>query len=272
MITLTPGQSGYFSKPSPTLDPHLFNSKEQLYPDVRSRITRPLYEYLGLKYRNPESWTMAWLAGSGISYQWAASRGNGDLDVLFGIDFNQFVNDNPEYRWYDRGEIANMIDADLKDRLWPMTAHEPFYFGEFDIQYYEVTYFLNQYVEDDPDSIVNIKPYAAYNLNYDEWTVRPPKIPNIHHPQEYEAAADANREAALALITRYNNIGTGVNAENHRKFIRTQAQNLFDTIHLGRKNAFSQHGEGYGDYYNYQWQRAKQDGIVNALNELLGKE
>jgi hypothetical protein len=47
---------------------------------------------------------------------------------------------------------------------------------------------------------------------------------------------------------------------------------LFDSLHLGRKHAFSNQGEGYGDFYNFQWQSAKESGIVNALNEIINQE
>lgn len=271
MITLKPGESGYFSKPAQILDPHLFDG-DHLKPDVRSLLTQDLMHYLGIYFNNPDRWIMVWLAGSGVSYQWAAARGNGDLDVLFGIDYDKFVEENRIYQWATREEIAEQIDAELKAYVWPLTANT-----YINGQYYEVTFFANDNVEANPDSITNIHPYAAYNLTTDEWTTKPPKLPENPrslYPVEFERAADANLEAAQALVNRYNAVseGTGVNALTHRRLVGAQVKNLFDTIHLGRKNAFSMHGEGYGDYYNYAWQRAKQDGIVNALNEIINKE
>jgi len=278
MITLTDGQSGYFSKPAQILDPHLFEG-EHLRPNVRETINHLLLDYLGRKYNNPGAWTMVWLAGSGISYQWDSDRGNGDLDVLFGLDFNQFVTDNPDYQWSSRGEIADYIDTDMKKNLWPMTSDYMFAYetehGWWTEQFYELTFFLNQYVENESNSIVNIHPYAAYNLTTDGWTVKPAKQPNTLYPKEYEDAADANLMAAKTLVDRYNAVdkeANNVNKAQHKKLIVQQANNLFDTIHLGRKEAFSNTGEGYGDYYNYAWQRAKRDGIVNALNEILTGE
>jgi hypothetical protein len=276
------GESGYFSRPSHVLDPHLFDG-EHLKPDVRQVLNSLLLDYLSTAYNNPKSWTMVWLAGSGVSYQWAASRGNGDLDVLFGIDYSQFVNDNPRFQWMTREEIVDTIDADLKERLWPRTAYIPF--GEdmdsfIDYQYYEITFFLNDNVEADPNSIVHIRPYAAYNITTDEWTTKPSKLPQnpeLLYPEEFNTQANANKEAAEALVTRYKAISNergplGVNNRVHKELIKSQAKSLFDSIHLGRKAAFSEHGEGYGDFYNYQWQRAKADGIVNALNEIINGE
>lgn len=285
MLELKTGGSGYFSKPSPTLDPHLFDG-EHLKPDVRTRLLDTLYNYLGTKYNNPRAWTMVWLAGSGISYQWAADRGNGDLDVLFGIDYDEFVNNNSQFMWSDRHQIAEAIDKDLKENLWPHTAHEPFYADDgWGYQYYEVTFFLNDNVEAQPDSIVNIRPYAAYNLNTDEWTTRPPKLPenpgNLY-PAVFEEHASYNQDAARTLVDRFNAIlrdlrftspGTPqyINAQAHLKSLRYQARFLYDNIHLGRQKAFSPDGEGYSDYYNYQWQRAKRDGVVTALKSIIGE-
>jgi hypothetical protein len=238
-------------------------------------------DYMGIQYNNPQRWTMVWLAGSGISFQWHASRGNGDLDVLFGIDYSEFVTSNPSFQWMDRGEIAEHITQDLRKNLWPVSAHTYFGMGE-----YEVTYFLNDNVEATPNSITNIHPYSAYNLTKDEWTIKPPKLPYDPHalyPTDYYGQAEANKEATQALVTRYNSlrtegstIATGtpqeVNNKRHRALVQAEARTLFDSLHLGRKHAFSNQGEGYGDFYNFQWQSAKESGIVNALNEIINQE
>jgi hypothetical protein len=241
-------------------------------------------DYLNLRYNNPESWTMVWLAGSGISYQWDAARGNGDLDILFGLDYNQFVTDNPEFKWNDRSEIADRIDEDLKANLWPYTSHMPIWLdgGEArGVKYYEVTFFLNQNVEADPDSITNIHPYAAYNMTTDNWTVKPPRK-TATLDSLFEGHVQANNQAAEQLISRYNHLTNNqsgivsspqaVNDTRSKLAVVAQIQQLFDTIHLGRRLAFSGQGEGYGDFYNYQWQAAKRDGLVNALNEILTRE
>jgi hypothetical protein len=280
-IRISTGASSYFSRPSHTLDYHLFSSDERILPDVRQNLLGLLLDYLRSRYSEPELWTMAWLAGSGISYQWSASRGNGDLDVLFGIDYSEFVNRNPDLRYYDRHELAELITHDLKINLWPITADT-----YFNGQSYEVTYFLNDNVEAYPDSIVHIHPYAAYNLTKDEWTVHPPKLPGDPHalyPSEYYSQAQANKDAAQALWDRYNVLrserafitpGTPqeVNNKRHMELVVNQARNLFDALHLGRRNAFSDQGEGYGDFYNFQWQSAKESGIINALNSMINKE
>lgn len=284
MINLKRGESGYFSTPTDTLDPFLFEGTH-LLPDARERLTNLLLDYLSGSYNNPRSWTRIWLAGSGISYQWSAARGNGDLDVLFGIDYDKFVNDNPEFAYDEREEIANKIDEDLRKNLWPHTAHTPFYAHKYidgvliDVKYYEVTFFLNPGVDASMDGILNIHPYAAYDLTDDKWTTKPAKqgSPVFQHPQEFSEAADRNVEATKALIDRYNALNRQtmlsgpeeVNRSRSKALVQSEARTLLDHIHLGRRAAFTGFGEGFGDYYNYQWQRAKQDGIVTALNQLI---
>lgn len=276
-IRIELGASSYFSRPSNILDPNLFEG-EQLRPDVRDTILRIFMDYMGRSYHDPSNWSMVWLAGSGISFQWAANRGNGDLDVLFGIDYTKFVTDNPTYMYFDRHEIAEMITEDLRKNLWPITAHTYFGMGE-----YELTFFLNDNVEGYENSIVNIHPYAAYNLTTDQWTVKPPRLgaePAADYPAEFYQQAEANKEATKALVDRYNtlrkegaNLYPGspqyVNNARHKALVRAEAENLFDSLHLGRKMAFSNQGEGYGDFYNFQWQKSKEDGIINALNEII---
>lgn len=287
MNRLNTGASSYFSRPSNILDPHLFD-EDHLKSHVRYTIESLLLDYMESRYNNPRSWIMVWLAGSGISYQWSADRGNGDLDVLFGINYSQFVDDNPEFQWMDRSEIAQAIDKDLKENLWPMTSRTGIYLsGEpmGPLQEYEVTFFLNDHVEDDPDSIVNIHPYAAYNVTMDEWTVKPPTPdrPETIYPVEYENKAIVNKQDAEFLVSRYNYLNDQLdmtapntpqwhNYNTSKRVVVSSIATMFDAIHLGRKQAFSGHGEGYSDFYNYQWQAAKRDGIVNAFNEIINRE
>lgn len=278
-IRIELGASSYFSRPSNILDPNLFEG-EHLRPDVRETILRIYMDYMGSHYNEPGNWSVVWLAGSGISFQWASNRGNGDLDVLFGIDYNKFVTANPNFMYYDRHEIAEYITNDLRKNLWPVTAHTYFGWSE-----YELTFFLNENVEGHNNSIVHIHPYAAYNLNTDEWTVRPPNIPantepSDLYPAEFHAQAESNKQAAEALVNRYNAVRQegsmirpgspqDVNNARHKALVRAEAQTLFNSLHLGRKMAFSPDGQGYGDFYNFQWQKAKEDGIIAALNAII---
>lgn len=289
MTRLQLGASSYFSRASDILDPHLFDG-DHLKPHVRQTINHLLLDYLNSRYSGADDWAMVWLAGSGISYQWASDRGNGDLDVLFGIDYSKFVTDNPEYEYMDRAEIAESIDNDLKKSLWPSTSRFPFPISHDDSEWslsqiYEITFFLNNLVEARADSITNIHPYAAYNVTTDEWTVKPParSETDSRYPPEYEQKVASNRQQAEQLVARHNylmqqmsmvpkNSPQWHNYNSSMTLLVSFIKTMFDEIHLGRKAAFSNQGEGYGDFYNYQWQAAKRDGIVNAFTEILNME
>lgn len=278
-MTLLQGASGYFSRPQLILDPNLFE-RTTLHSDVRERLLYLFYNHMDTMFHNARNWSMLWLAGSGISYQWSGDRGNGDLDVLFGLDYTKFVSDNPEYRHYERAAIAEAMDDMLKRRLWPKTAHTPF--GN---NVYEVTYYLNPGTEDFDESIKNIHPYAAYNLNENHWTVTPmePEEYGDETPPDYIRQSESNKQTADQLVQRYYHLAnqlqtvglngpTQVNIQASKRLVVQEIKNMFDTIHLGRKQAFSNQGSGYGDFYNYQWQAAKRDGIVRTFNEILNRE
>lgn len=270
------GASGYFSQPAIILDPQLFEGTELKF-DVRQEILYLLFDYFADRYYGAHEWTMAWLAGSGISYQWAADRGNGDLDVLLGIDYTEFVNANPVFSGMDRYDIAYIINDDLRTNLWPKTSLVTFNRG--DERAYEITYYLNYDVEAYDDSIKIINPYAAYNLTENDWTVRPEDNPVRDIPQEYEQQASLNKEQAEELVRAYERARYALtiespntphwhNAMTSMQNVSAQARALFDQIHTNRKQAFNSQGEGYHDFYNYQWQAAKRDGIVQKLNQI----
>ena len=262
------GESGYFSSPSATLDPHLFEDGDpnKFRSDVRTTILNILYSFWSKHYKNPREWSTVWLAGSGISYQWAAGRGNGDLDVLIGIDYDEFWDHNPSFQGLSEGDLATTFNEEFHRLLWPATAHT-----DFHGQTYEVTFYVNPNSSD----IRNIQPYAAYNLSDNSWTVKPPTI--FDHPKEFYTAAENERSEATGLVWDYNDALDKAksmvpgspgwhNAMRQAEQYAAQAANLYDSIHLGRKQAFGPGGSGYGDWYNFRWQYHKKSGTAQALH------
>ena len=274
------GASGYFSRPEPMLDPNLFENG-RLREKVRNHLLGTLVNWLDetMAAHEMQSWLHVWLAGSGISYQWAASRGNGDLDVLFGVNLGKFQAANHGWDWSE-AETAAQVNDGMKEGLWPSTAQTRFGFGT-----YEVTYFWNPGTGSD---IKKIHPYAAYDLVKDKWAVPPPQLPEIPgelYPQDWYIQAGKDSEAALRLTRAFNehiqkysdampgsmtqhNSGAALNG------IVAEANNLFTDMHTGRRAAFSDQGRGYGDYANFRWQFNKLNGAVQALSQIanVGKE
>jgi len=253
--------TSYFSTPAATLDPKLFQGRE-LQGWARTGILSLLYGFLGKTYRHAELWSHAWLAGSGVSYQWSADRNPSDLDCLVGIDYEQFRKANPEYRGLSDTEISEQLNEDFRTELQLETEN---WNG------YELTFYVNPGATD----IRTIKPYAAYDLKYNEWTVHPD--PNVHPPTnpawETVAANDASFAKqvtmrftqALQDVQLAQNIPNKRNAEAKLENAGQQATSLYDEIHTNRSEAFSPRGEGYADFHNYRWQAGKRTGSIQEL-------
>ena len=262
------GSSGYFSAPETTLDPKIFEGKRML-PEVRSWVLTTVYDFWATKYNGAHHWSTVWAAGSGISYQWAAARGNGDLDILIGVDFTKFFTYNPMYSGLSEKDMANHFNVQFHDELWPLTAA---WNG------FEVTFFVNEGAQD----IRDIHPYAAYNITHDTWTVSPPKLPpepRTRYPQIYWDAVNREKEQVNKLVVEYKmhhlqsqlsapGSAHWLNSISAQRAVVNRATALFDDIHLGRRNAFGPDGEGYGDYYNFRWQAHKEAGTIDALRTL----
>lgn len=276
-VEVKSGGSGYFSTPSDDLDPRLFEG-DSFRPEVRNWILKTLYEYWKHHFDNAQAWSTVWLAGSGISYQWAADRSNGDLDVLIGVDFPSFYANNQKYVGLSESEVADVFNRSFKDELWPSTAHVDFgtLFGNGKgTGGFEVTFYVNPGSTD----IRDINPYAAYNLTDNSWTVRPPVLPEKPgslYPQGYWDQVHSERTLANGMIDKYNSLSDSlksvnpgdpgwVNGLHQMGLIIDQARAMFDDIHLGRKQAFAPGGSGYGDFHNFRWQAHKRYGTVQAL-------
>jgi hypothetical protein len=258
-----PGETSYFSEPAAGLDPRLFRN-ERLIPGIRSAILSTAFTYLSRDFQDPESWSNVWLAGSGVSRQWAAHRAPADLDCLIGVDYVAFRQSNLKYVGFSDQEIASTLNEGFSTELNKDTSNF--------MDTYELTFYVNV-----RSNIVDIKPYAAYSLTADDWTVTPvTQLPARKKDWDQRVSGDTN--LALAIIGRYQsalntitaaqNDSARRNAEVALKLSISQGAALFDEIHQGRKTAFSPSGEGYLDYANYRWQAGKESGSVPALKQL----
>lgn len=273
--------TSYYSSPTTDLDPALFDPHEHMHPFVRDWILTQIRTVFDRHFHHVMvDWWRAWVAGSGATYQWGAARNPGDLDVLIGVDFQRFRYYNLNYAGLEDNEIASHLNGILRTELWPLTAQHDFGNGSV----YEVTFYVNPTGTD----IRDLHPYAAYNVTKDEWTVRPPELdkswnPDKNFPPTWQVKGAENTKEAKQLITWYRNLRRQIkqsksDPDRVNKMIQLervvrQAEEMYNAVHNGRREAFSPGGQGYMDWYTYQWQRGKKDGWVPALHALaeLGK-
>jgi hypothetical protein len=256
--------TSYFSAPMGTLDPELFHG-DVIASWVRQDVQRLMLTQLSKYYRNPEDWAQAWLAGSGVSYQWSAARKPGDLDCLVGVNYVQFRKSNPGYAGLSDKEISSMINDEFREELQPKTA---------DWNGYELTFFVNPGATD----IRAINPYAAYDLLHDEWTVYPDKHAHAPENAAWDAVARSDKQSAdrtsqrvteaLSALQGATSDAVRRNAQVKLDTALQQGSGLFDEIHLNRRLAFAHGGEGYTDFNNYRWQAAKRSGAIDVLRDL----
>lgn len=263
-VSISPSSTSYFSQPSSELDPKLFAGMH-LRPWVRNGVLSLLMHHLMRNYTAPERWAVAWLAGSGVSYQWSADRVPGDLDCLVGIDYHRFRENNPEFVGLSDAEISAHFNEEFNNDLMPETS---------DWNGFELTFYVNSGATD----IRAINPYAAYDLTHDRWTVEPD--PRMHAPfsrawdQKVERDLDQTHEIirayakALTDVQATTNPAYRINAEARLQHAISSASSLYNEIHHGRKVAFSPAGAGYADFNNYRWQAGKKSGAIPALRKI----
>ncbi|MFH9606804.1 hypothetical protein [Streptomyces sp. NPDC017448] len=273
--TFRDGASGYFSKPRKNLDPELFDATCTMHPLIRKHLLFQLFwfwESRGL--REAGTWATVWLAGSGASYQWAGDRGHGDgdLDILIGIDWDLFYLANPRFSGIPGDMIIDRLDDELRHHLWPHTAHTT-----FGARTYEVTYFINKNSSD----IRDINPYAAYSLSADAWTVPPdPDTAYDYDPGDPQWYATITRDLEAAVIVRARVTKIlddlpyldGPHRQTALKQLATEvsyAVALMTEIHGNRRRAFEKPlGKGYWDFNNWRWQANKRNGVVGVLGAI----
>jgi hypothetical protein len=262
-VSVEPSETSYFSAPAAGLDPRLIRNGK-IIPSIRASILRILFTHLKQQYVNPEAYVQVWLAGSAVSYQWSAARKPADLDCLVGINYLLFRQANPQLRALSDKQIAQTLNEGFSAELNNKNTNF--------MDAYELTFYVN--VQSD---IRSIKPYSAYNLTNDDWTVKP-EVRGVPVNKMFERKVAQDTSMATEILSRYSealsNIGSATtdvarrNAEASLKLAVEQGAALYEDIHHGRKYAFSPSGQGYSDVHNYRWQAGKAAGTIQALKAL----
>lgn len=271
-LAVSEASTSYFSDPEPELDPSLFEGTH-LKANVREWVLNTVLDFLAEKYTAPDDWARLWIAGSGISYQWSADRDPGDLDVMLGVDYVRFRQANPGFNGLSDMEVARQLNVDMFTDLYPEIDGVSFGRTNF-----EVTVYANMGVTADPDGILTIHPYAAYDLTSDEWAVVPERHPHVYAHPSWNVTVEADRQRGEAIVSHYSkaleqvhgarNDAHRTNAVGYLKSTLDAASGLYDEIHAGRKAAFNQYGHGYADFHNYRWQSGKASGVIQAMKRM----
>ena len=143
---------------------------------------------------------------------------------------------------------------------------------------FEITIYVNSGVTANPEGILSINPYAAYDLTSDVWTVAPQQHPTHHVHPSWDQTVEMDRMRGEGIIGHYGkaleqvhgaqNDAHRTNAVGYLKNALEAASGLYDEIHAGRKAAFNEFGHGYADFHNYRWQSGKRTGVIQAMKRL----
>jgi len=261
VVTVTPGDSSYFTHPKPELDPRLFEGRT-MRPEVRRRLLNDLYTFWSAKFSKALMWSRLYLAGSAASYQWHSTDGPGDLDMLVGVDFGQFRESNPLYDGEDDVSLARVFNRMFAERL-----NGPWW-G------YDRTWYVNPGAFD----IRVIHPYAAYDLTRDRWASPPMELPpdwnpRVFFPEPWWATVGREQRQIVRLIDEYNRLSAAQERGDRSGALRfaevvQELLQSYEDIHTGRKQAFSPSGLGYADFANFRWQAHKMAGTEQALRQI----
>jgi ribosomal protein S18 acetylase RimI-like enzyme len=243
------------------LDHRLFDENAHLRPDVRRYIMSTMRLWWSQSYEKWSVWSQVYFAGSEAS-EWTSDtlEGNNDFDVLVGVDYEGFKENNPTYKDWTNQQITDAMNLGFRAHNGPtMIVVDGTPYGPFD---------RTTYVNPDSYDIRKIKPYAAYNVSKDKWAIRPPHLPHW--------SIDEMPKAVVRVLRACDRLANDILKLPEPE--RTQqGAALFDAWHSDRSRAFGPNGEGWYDIANLREKWLDQEGvwaeIVNCkhrFNEGLG--
>ncbi|MFD7835539.1 GNAT family N-acetyltransferase [Streptomyces sp. NPDC059761] len=222
----------FFAPGKPDLDDRLFEG-DHMHPEVRQHLLGLLNGFWAPRYGDSwQSWARVYLAGSEASHFY----GNGDLDILIGIDYEAArahtgLGDEAEIDTHLTDELRKNLNDDQRMLPGPDGKTGP----------WENTWYVN------PDSydIRKIKPYAAYDITRDEWAVRPVEVPDDFDAEKLPEATWDVFDALQTLIKAIAELPEGTRER--------EGAALYDYLHADRHSAFGPDGTGLYDPANAVW-------------------
>lgn len=233
-----------FSPTKATEDPRLFDG-HVLRPEVRSFVLEEIGRDWDGPYPDWPEWATAYLAGGEASRWWGshAAHGEGhgeadDFDVLVGVDFERLKDAHLEFDGMTPEQIAPVLTQRFRDGLDRRLE-------DTSIPGVDGRYGVTAYVNSGARNLVDIKPYAAYDISDDSWAVHPHETPS-----DWSAASlpEYLWEALEGLLHYVDAI------RSMPEPLRTrEGAHLFDDLHSDRSSAFGPDGEGVFDPANVIW-------------------
>jgi GNAT superfamily N-acetyltransferase len=227
----------FFAPGKKDLDPRLFDDGERMHPEVRQYLMSLLNGFWAPRYGDSwQTWARVYLAGSEASHWY----GNGDLDILIGVDYDRAREHAPALARLSDTEIDDRLNDELRQglnddhRLLPgPDGHET---GPW-----ENTWYVNPGSYD----ITTLKPYAAYDITRDQWAVEPVQVPDDFGPESLPESTWDVFDALTKLIKAIGELPDGARER--------EGAALYDYLHADRHSAFGPDGSGLYDPGNAVW-------------------
>ncbi|MCX4799670.1 hypothetical protein OG497_38085 [Streptomyces sp. NBC_01242] len=231
----------FFAPTKPSLDPRLFDG-DRMRPEVRQHLLSLLNGFWAPRYGDSwQSWARVYLAGSEASHFLGNDgNGNGDLDILIGVDYDAARAHVPALAGMGDEEIDTHLTDELRHGLNDDARMLPGPDGK-ETGPWENTFFANPGSWD----IRRIKPYAAYDITRDEWAVRPVETPADFSPEKLPESTWDVFDALQTLIKAVSELPGGVRER--------EGAALYDYLHTDRHSAFGPDGTGLFDPANATW-------------------
>lgn len=229
------------------LDPALWDGDR-----LRQSVRKPLLDRLNKVMREFDSgwtsWSRVYFAGSQASYWW----GNGDIDILVGVDYDK-ARERVE-------EFAGLSDEEISEEL-NQAFRRGFNDEDYEAPWDGETYHLTAFNNLNSFEVSKIRPYAAYEILDGVWHVRPPHLPHWT-PAEFPQGT-----GLWEYINGIANAIHGILAMPEPYRTREGAA-LWNFLHSHRSDAFNEEGLGWYDVPNVTEKYLDQIGLWGELYSL----
>lgn len=259
---------GFLREPHDELYPNLFKGEDKIPDDVKAVLKNHVLEPLSAEFTDPDAFIYFTIYGSGISYNWDEG---GDLDLQLWVDVEKYssTTDQPLTtddllasirRVVQTVNFPTFISLGLKA---PDGSPEDTT-GSMMIQYYPKP------GKGTKDENLASKPYACYDLETDEWLVKPKPIRPEFYGDEFLLLMPKAKDIALqteALLGEYQRnilnwqFWFAMYSRYKKKEYREQyveamqdasqekegIKNLFEGVFGGRAEAYAPGGKGIYD-------------------------